>query len=343
MIVKNEQAVLARCLGCVKQFADSIVVVDTGSDDDTVEIARSFTPRVYSFDWCDDFSAARNFSFEQADGDYVMWIDADDVVTQENIKKILALKESGGFDVAFLKYRGGSNLVYYRERIFRRSLHLRWKGAVHEAISPVGKIIYSDAEILHAKLRPNAPMRNLNIYQKQIASGVCLDERDKYYYGRELFYNRMYRESIAVLNDFLRGGGWVQDKKQACRVLHGAHLALGEEQAALSALFSAFAYGAPGSEDCCLLGWHFFQKGDNAAAAYWYRSALLSPESERDGGFVNPDCQAFIPYLQLCVIYDRLGDYAAAERYNELAGEIKPNDASYLANKQYFDSKKHSQ
>ncbi|MEG0091522.1 MAG: glycosyltransferase, partial [Oscillospiraceae bacterium] len=79
MIVRNEQAVLARCLDCVKHFADELIIVDTGSSDKTKEIAGQYTDYVYDFLWVDDFSAARNYSYSFATGDYIMWVDADDV------------------------------------------------------------------------------------------------------------------------------------------------------------------------------------------------------------------------------------------------------------------------
>ena len=72
MIVKNEEEVLARCLDCVLQFADEIIIVDTGSSDKTKEIASKYTDKVYDFEWCDDFSKARNYAFSKATMDYVM-------------------------------------------------------------------------------------------------------------------------------------------------------------------------------------------------------------------------------------------------------------------------------
>lgn len=59
---------------------DEIVIVDTGSSDATKEIAARYTDRIYDFEWIDDFSAARNYAFEQATGDYLLWLDADDVL-----------------------------------------------------------------------------------------------------------------------------------------------------------------------------------------------------------------------------------------------------------------------
>ena len=76
MIVKDEETVLPRCLESVQGLFDEIVVIDTGSTDQTREIARSFGAEVFDFQWRDDFSVARNFSFSKATGDYLFWMDA---------------------------------------------------------------------------------------------------------------------------------------------------------------------------------------------------------------------------------------------------------------------------
>jgi len=342
LIVKDEEDVIERCLTCVAGFADEIIVVDTGSVDATVNIARKFTENIYYFNWCEDFSAARNFALEKAGCDFVMWLDADDIITEENRLKIVALMQGGAdFDMAFLPYAVAFDedlptFVYYRERIFRRSKNYRFKGVVHEAVEPAGKIIYSDAAVYHKKVKRPEPLRNLRILQKQIARGICLDEREKFYYGRELLFNGMYRESIAVLEDFLCGNGWTENKIEACINLYRAYMAVNDEERALSALLKSFAYAPPRSEACCILGEKFMRENNVNSAIYWYQSAISAQTDVKSGGFVNLAYGGFIPYMQLCVLYDRLGDYPRANAFNEAAGKIKPHNPNFLSNKKYF-------
>lgn len=345
MIVKNEEEVLARCLDGVKAFADEIIIADTGSEDSTVAIAEKYTDKIFSFDWCDDFSAARNFSFSKATCDLVMWLDADDVVEDKDAAEICRLKEQmKDYDMAFLEYiipgtDGRPLMCYCRERIFRRTQNYVWEGAVHEAISPRGRILYSSAKIVHKKVRPSQPMRNLRIYQKIISQGGKLCARDRFYYGRELFYNGMYCESCAVLEDFLAGNGWIENKAEACIMLYSAYLAEGKVQKATSSLLKSFEYGLPKSRVCCLLGERFFSKGDFETSIFWYKTAAALPQNICSGAFIDCDSSAFIPYMQLCVIYDRMGDYKKACYYNNLAGSIRPDNPGYLYNKRYFKEK----
>ena len=128
MIVKNEEANLSKCLSSIKDIVDEIVVVDTGSNDATKEIARRFTDKVLDFDWVDDFSKARNYAFEQATKDYILWLDADDVLLEPDQIKMARLKETLGpsIDGVMMKYNtgfdknGNVTFSYYRERLVRR-------------------------------------------------------------------------------------------------------------------------------------------------------------------------------------------------------------------------------
>src|SRR5690554_5754125 len=104
MIVKNEEDVLERCLNSVKGLMDEIIIVDTGSTDKTKEIARKFTDKIYDFEWIDDFSAARNYAFQQATKEYIFWMDADDVMVEQEKFKRLKEELSSKVDAVSMLY-----------------------------------------------------------------------------------------------------------------------------------------------------------------------------------------------------------------------------------------------
>lgn len=347
MIVKNEEKHIARCLDSVAGLVDEIIVVDTGSTDRTVEIVSGYTPKVYSRPWTDDFSDARNYSFSKATMDYCMWMDADDVLEETEKEKFLQLKQSlsPDTDIVMMKYHtafdeaGMPSFSYFRERWIRNSSRYRWAGAVHEVITPGGKVLYSDIAICHRKTGAGDPDRNLRIYRKMLAEGKVLESRQQYYYGRELYYHGQYEEAVSVFEQFLLSPeGWIENKIEACSVCAGCYMRLGKEQAALTTLLRSMSFDLPRAELCCEIGKYFLEHGNYHIAVYWYEAALHTPRNECAGGFVLPDCYDYVPLLQLCVCYDKMGDRQKAKEYNERAGACKPYSKAYLYNKQYFDS-----
>src|SRR6478736_3619538 len=94
MIVRNEAHQLSDCLAPVANLFDEIVIVDTGSQDATREVARRFTPLVFDFPWRDDFAAARNESLRRSQGNWLFWLDADDRISPENVAKLRDLLAS---------------------------------------------------------------------------------------------------------------------------------------------------------------------------------------------------------------------------------------------------------
>lgn len=351
MIVKNEEMHIARCLDSIAKLVDEIIIVDTGSTDKTVEIVSKYTPNVYSYSWADDFSAARNYSFSKASMDYCMWMDADDVLDETQKDKFLQLKQSLSpeTDIVMMKYNtafdegGMPSFSYFRERWIRNCPDYRWVGAVHEVIPPNGRVIYSDIAISHKKMNAGNADRNLKIYQKMLADKKTLEPRQQYYYGRELYYHKQYEEAVSVFEQFLLSPeGWIENKIEACSICAYCYFQLGQEQAALTTLLRSMSFDLPRAELCCDIGKYFLEHGNYHNAVYWYETALNRPKNAYSGGFISPDCYDYIPFLQLCVCYDKMGDWKKAEEYNEKAGSCKPYSKSYLYNKQYFDSLKTS-
>jgi glycosyltransferase involved in cell wall biosynthesis len=178
MIVRNEQAFLGPCLNTIKNLADEIVVIDTGSNDRSADIARIFGARVYHFRWCNDFSAARNQSLEKANGDWIFILDADELIAPEDHADIRQLMKHG--EVAATAYiiqtRNYTNLAnaldwhandqsypkhetgigWYptdKIRLFPRSDLIRFVYPVHELVDPsiraMGMNILSSSIPLH--------------------------------------------------------------------------------------------------------------------------------------------------------------------------------------------------
>jgi glycosyltransferase involved in cell wall biosynthesis len=140
MIVKNEAALLARCLDSARDAADEIVVVDTGSTDETVAIAKVRGCRVIEWEWRDDFAMARNVSIQAATGDWILWLDADDVVPPESIPLLNVLKQEAPEKVFGLVVRNqkpnntGSEFV--QARMFPNRPEIRFEGRIHEQMMP---------------------------------------------------------------------------------------------------------------------------------------------------------------------------------------------------------------
>jgi glycosyltransferase involved in cell wall biosynthesis len=139
MIVKDEEKNLPRVLSSIKGLADEVIVVDTGSSDNTVEMARSFGASVHFFDWCDDFSAARNESLKYATKDYILWLDADDELTREGHYRILKHLRRLPGTAAMLVVKCPEDKVDLEAlqlRVFPNRRGIRFEGRIHEQVQP---------------------------------------------------------------------------------------------------------------------------------------------------------------------------------------------------------------
>jgi glycosyltransferase involved in cell wall biosynthesis len=197
MIVKNEEETLARTLTAARQFCDEMIVVDRGSTDTTVQICRDLGATVHFFEWIDDFAAARNYSLQECTGDWVIWLDADDVITEENIEKILTLKStllSDQWDAVYCTYnydhdeRGVSRLSLSRDRFFRRTPYLKWKDPIHEYVeNDTFKAVHYAPEITvsHFPLQKKRPSKSLlyfNILKKALQNEKNQESFPRYYF-----------------------------------------------------------------------------------------------------------------------------------------------------------------
>ncbi|MDR2939371.1 MAG: glycosyltransferase family 2 protein [Clostridiales bacterium] len=212
MIVKNEGKNLCNCLDSVKGVFDEINIVDTGSIDNTVELAKRYTDRVFYYEWEDDFAGARNFSFSKATKEYIMWLDADDIVTQENVKKLLKLKKGLSRDIQYVMMyyyynideNGNSLLTQKRERILKRSAGFSWVSPVHEYVDVSGKGLSADIFISHnhRELSKRSMERNFRILEKLIKLGNR-DKRIIKYYAQSFSDEKDLDKNLKYINLFI--------------------------------------------------------------------------------------------------------------------------------------------
>ncbi len=346
MIVRNEEKVLARCLDSIKEIADEIIVVDTGSKDRTKEIAIGYTDKIYDFKWMDDFSAARNFAFEKATMEYVLWLDADDVFMEADQEKLLDLKKTldPSVDSVTMNYylafdeKGNVTSSLRRNRLVKRSRNFRWEGAVHECLVIGGVIMNSDIAVTHKKERRDTASRNIEIYERRLVKREEFSPRDLYYYANELLDHQRHQDAAEYYIKFLdTGQGWFEDNIAACGKLADIYSHLKDWDNAIKYSMQSFKYEVPRAEACCRIGLLFLNRSMLKQAAFWYKLATQLEKPGDNLGFTNHACWTWLPHLQLCLCYDRLGLHQLAYEHNEVARSYKPNDQRVLYNKRYFE------
>lgn len=348
MIVKNEEEVLRQCLESVAPICDEIIIVDTGSTDHTKEIAKEFTEQVIDFKWVDDFSAARNFAFSQACGDYILWLDADDILTEENQQKLKQvindLDESVDavsmlYQIAFDEY-DNPTFSYRRNRLVKRSRNFQWIGPVHEYLEVYGNIISADVAIRHRKADKSTDSvpkdRNLKIYEKRLKRGEEFSPRDLFYYANELKDHRQFQKAVIYYREFLATKkGWVEDEIRACINMASCYRSLDNLEKEIESLVMSIIYDVPRPEVSCRIGDLYKEKNMFAKAIIWYRLAIEVDVNDSQG-FYQESYATWYPHLQLCVCYWQIGDQDRAIEHNSKAKQYRPNDTQVQYNERFF-------
>ena len=324
MIVKNEEKILSRCLDCLRDIADEIIIVDTGSTDNTKAIAKKYTDKIYDFEWIKDFSAARNYSLSFATKDYIYCADADEVIEPEEQKKFIALKQvlTPDIDIVQMLYTNQLqfNTVYnydeeLRPKLYRNGKNYRFEGCVHEAVvfDDSAKIIETDIRIKHMPLQ-NHGSRDLDIFLKSYTpENTRLDTRLHEQFARELYVcgtDEDFIRSAPIFERTLNDSERKEDELlEACCVLaHAARL-----KNNLNELFrysiKGMALGAC-SELLCEFGDYFKETGNYEEAAIWYYNAAFEATSKINIAY----CTQY-PIQALANLYEELGMPEIANQY----------------------------
>jgi glycosyltransferase involved in cell wall biosynthesis len=238
MIVRDDESTLEACLASIRPHVDELICVDTGSEDGSPAIAKRYADHWERWTACndeqgriDDFAAARNRSFKMATGDWVCWIDADDLVrgaenlrrlaenaTSENVRYLLPYEYA--HDSA-----GRVTLLQYRERLMRPASKFEWVSPVHELCMPRQPMVGTFTDIrddsvtfVHRQsqsTKVREPGRNLRILRKYIRRVGDGDPRALYYYGGELAKAGELGAAVKALKRHIELDNWNDHKCRA--------------------------------------------------------------------------------------------------------------------------------
>lgn len=335
MIVKDEAPILARCLDCITCIADEIIIVDTGSTDNTKAIAARYTDKIYDFKWINDFSAARNFAFSKATMDYIYSADADEVIDEQNQQKFIALKEAmlPEIEITQMYYanqlNNGSTYNFDRElrpKLYKRLRNFNWRSPIHEAVVLDPVIYDSDIEILHMA-EANHADRDFIHFQHAIKLGNTLDSRLNILYAKELFISGTYEDFLEAA-DYFSGLSQVvltdvELKAVECVLVR---LAIIKKDINMLLKFSLknIADGEGSSEVCYYLGEYYYGIKDYKEAILWYYNAAFETTCELDLKYSKD-----YPIERLITCYELLGNYNETKHYKDmLHNDLSSNDLS---------------
>ncbi len=290
MIVKNEEKILARCLDSLKGIADEIIIVDTGSTDETKQIAARYTDKIYDYEWNHDFAAARNFSFSKASCQYIYQADADEVIDEENRKLFMQLKTIllPEIDIVQMKYCGQLNqgTIYnfdeeYRPKLFKRLREFVWIDPVHESVRLTPIVYDSDISILHLAEDIHSK-RDFAIFEKMGRKGERLSKKLHHMYAQELFIsgddNDFIHAETMYLETFRDKTRDLDEQMEAACVLARCYRISQNKPLFFKYVLKNIASGGC-AEMCYELGMYYYSVGDMEEAQVWFTNAMTGIES----------------------------------------------------------------
>lgn len=333
MIVRNESVYLADCLESVKGVVDELVIVDTGSTDDTICIAQRYTPRVYSFPWNNDFSAARNFAIEHALGDWILALDADEEIRFQGPKSLHVLLDRENDKEAFMlpllnpvSESTGEYNTFYVLRLFRNNGNYRYVGKIHEQVAlpdPQKVGLAKDPTLRHKslplKLRHQKRTRNLKLLKE--ASQEDPDNTFLHYYlGIEWL---MLGKPAKALPFLQKAYTRLSDENLLFRIPTLKYLilsfkALDRLDEALSLCLAA-SLDYPSFTDIFYLGGLLFEeKREYAIALKWLAQAITCGNPPALFNHLTGS-GGFLAYYHLGFCYERMGKLTEAKEAYEAA------------------------
>lgn len=326
MIVKDEEAVLGRCLDSLSGLADEIIIVDTGSRDATKQVAARYTDKIYDFQWIDDFAAARNESFTKATMEYIYVADADEVIDEENRERFRILKQTllPEIDIVQMKYANqlAYNTTYnfdveYRPKLYKRLRTFRFVDPIHESVL-LSPVVYDSEIVIRHMPQGSHADRDFRTFRKVIEREGKLSAKLYEMYGKELFIAgseqdfadaRPYFENFAEHTECNE-----RERKIFECVLTRACRLQKDDTGILKYSLKNLAENKASAEVCYELGEYFYSMGDYKEAAIWYYNAAYETECE-----LNIRYAGDYSLIRLADCYAEIGDRQQEQTYRALS------------------------
>ena len=332
MIVKNEQKVLQRCLESLKGLYEELIIVDTGSTDNTKNIASAYTNKIYDFVWIDDFSAARNFAFSLCTQQYIYTVYADEVLDETNRNKFLILKQNilPEIEIVQMYYVNSKNenSVYnfqkeLRPKLFKRLREFVWIDPIHERVRLQPIVYDSDIEILHMPEGEHTN-RDLSILTKLAQQGKVFSDTLFKMYARELFKAGTTQQLTKSKPYFLNAleNNTLGEKRQICQIIL-SKIALTENN--IHSFFKhCISQKTEGitSEICYLLGEYFYTQNDIEEGLSWYQYALETLPC------MDIHCCGDKALFAIAKCFETLGQKQQSQHYMQMAQNWTPPEQS---------------
>ncbi|NMI03905.1 glycosyltransferase [Paenibacillus sp. SZ31] len=337
MIVKNEEKYIERCLESVKHVVNEVIIVDTGSNDATIDIANKYTTNIHFFDWVNDFSAARNFAIKHAKSDYILVMDADEYL-EEDVDLQKDLIKDYDYYVFNIKnhMKFNKSFSHTAVRMFRNHVDFKYENRLHEhlnilesnnkyvsdmSVSTIQHLGYMDEEILEEKkYKRNLPLMKLEVIENPTAYNL-------FNMGKTYFGMNEFKKAVPY---FQQSYSLAKDKVYIPELLTKLAFALNENgqiDDAISILNDATAIFPLETEMKYILGIIFGSNGYLIDAEKCFLNCL---DLGDQGTTITEGSGSYMAYLQLSDVYEKTNQLDKSYNARIKAMEIKGDSAHVL-------------